>query len=49
MRPQLIQHFVWIALLALGIVCVVVGVMRDELMTVFTTATKICFQCIGIG
>lgn len=42
---------IWIGrgALVLGILFVLIGVMRDEVATVFLKATSICLECIGIG
>ena len=36
-------------LLAGGIVFMILGVMRGEAATLFTKATNVCLECIGIG
>lgn len=35
--------------IAIGLVLVVVGLCTGEFMDVFHKATKICYECIGIG
>lgn len=38
-----------IAMAALGLVMMGYGIYRNELAVIFTKATKICLECIGIG
>lgn len=38
-----------IGLLALGVLCVLFGIYREEVSTVLTKAIYICLECIGIG
>ena len=37
------------AMLALSIVMIIAGVMRDEHLVVLKKAVNICLECIGIG
>ena len=37
------------ALIAAGIVMLIIGVGRGEIMTVFSKAATVCLECIGIG
>ena len=36
-------------LIAAGIVLLIIGVSRGEMMTVFSKAATVCLECIGIG
>lgn len=36
-------------LILLGVTFVIAGVFRDEAVTVFYKASRICLECIGIG
>ncbi len=38
-----------IILLTMGVVLLILGVIRDEAVSVYTKAVKICLECIGIG
>ena len=38
-----------VALIAAGIVMLIVGIDRGEMVTVFSKATTVCLECIGIG
>lgn len=35
--------------LLIGIALVIAGIFREEAVTVFNKATRICMECIGIG
>ena len=37
------------ALIAAGIVMLIIGFNRGEMLTVFSKAATICLECIGIG
>ena len=37
------------ALIAAGIVMLIIGVSRGEIMTVFSKVATVCLECIGIG
>ena len=37
------------ALIAAGIVMLIIGIRRGEMMTVFSKAATVCLECIGIG
>lgn len=36
-------------LITLGILCIVLGIYREEVKTVVMKAIYICLECIGIG
>ncbi|MDI9461892.1 MAG: CD1871A family CXXC motif-containing protein [Saccharofermentanales bacterium] len=38
-----------LAILALAIVGIIIGVKRQEVRTVFSKAIRICLECIGLG
>ena len=38
-----------ILLLAIGILAVLLGVFRGELLDIFRKAVLLCLECIGIG
>lgn len=38
-----------LVLLGLAIAFIVIGVFREEVVTVINKATAICMECIGIG
>ncbi|MBF1352890.1 MAG: hypothetical protein M3I20_05320 [Mogibacterium diversum] len=37
------------ALIVAGIVMLIIGASRGEIMTVFSKAATVCLECIGIG
>lgn len=41
--------FLQVGLLALGALCIVIGIHREEAATVLMKAIYICLECIGIG
>ena len=43
------QKIISILLIIIGIALVIAGIFRDEAVTVFNKATRICLECIGIG
>ena len=43
------RTYVRIGLLAAAACCIVIGVTRGEVLTVFVRAINICLECIGIG
>lgn len=49
MRRAWIAYLPAAILIAVGIVCIVIGVMRGEAEGVFAKAINICLECIGIG
>ncbi len=38
-----------ILLLTMGVVLLILGAVRNEAVSVYTKAVKICLECIGIG
>jgi hypothetical protein len=46
--PYLASYLRWIILI-LAILFIALGIFREEVALVFRKATKICFECIGIG
>lgn len=36
-------------ILVLGLALVIIGIVTGDYINVFRKATKICFECIGIG
>lgn len=34
---------------ALGLICIGIGILREESLTVLQKAVNICMECIGIG
>lgn len=47
-RNMMSRKYTCLILLA-GVVMVVVGIMTEEMNTVFEKAIRICMECIGIG
>ena len=43
------RRLVPVALIAAGIVMLIIGISRGEMMTVFSKAATVCLECIGIG
>lgn len=43
------KRYIGIACLALGLVFVGLGLLREEQLTVLKKAAAICLECIGIG
>ena len=43
------RRLVPVALIAAGIVMLIIGASRGEIMTVFSKAATVCLECIGIG
>lgn len=43
------RFFLQVGLLALGALCVIIGIYREEVSTVLMKAIYICLECIGIG
>lgn len=41
--------FLQVGLFALGVLCIVIGIYREEVSTVLMKAIYICLECIGIG
>ncbi|MFP5527538.1 CD1871A family CXXC motif-containing protein [Peptococcus simiae] len=49
MKSRLNDWYTRFLLVALGMGLVLGGLMRNEAATVFTKASRICLECIGIG
>lgn len=49
MRRFISSRWFGISIALLGLVMMGYGIYRDELAVVFTKATNICLECIGIG
>lgn len=49
MRQLISSRWIGIGVAALGLAMMGYGIFRGELAVVFTKATKICLECIGIG
>lgn len=43
------KRYLGITFALIGILFIVIGVRREEVLTVFNKAVKICMECIGIG
>ena len=43
------RRLVPVALIAAGIVMLIIGIDRGEMATVFSKAATVCLECIGIG
>ena len=43
------RNLIAVGLIVIGILFVITGIYRSEVETVFTKATNICLECIGIG
>ena len=43
------QKILSVFLILLGVAFVIAGIFRDEAVTVFNKASRICLECIGIG
>lgn len=43
------KRYLGMALSLIGILFIFIGVRREEVLTVFNKAVKICMECIGIG
>lgn len=43
------KNIVRICCIAGGIVCICIGIYRDEVSEVMNKAVRICLECIGIG
>ena len=44
-----VRKYLWIALIAVGITFMIVGILHGELTAIMRKATVICLECIGIG
>ena len=44
-----LKEWAWLPLLVCGVLFLVVGVLREEHLTVLEKAIRICLECIGIG
>ncbi|MFM9414030.1 CD1871A family CXXC motif-containing protein [Peptococcus simiae] len=49
MKVRLNGWYTRLTLVALGLGLVAGGIMRNEVAAVFTKASRICLECIGIG
>ena len=38
-----------VAVIAIALLLIVVGVMQKEALTVFSKAVRLCLECVGIG
>lgn len=43
------QHWLQVFLCVAGILCICMGIYREEVQTVLMKAIYICLECIGIG
>lgn len=43
------RKIISITIFAIGILCLMYGVHRGEVDTVFSKAVRICLECVGIG
>ena len=44
-----IQNLIRIAILAIGITLMCIGIWQEEMTAIMRKAVIICFECIGIG
>lgn len=44
-----LKEWAWLPLLAGGVLCLMIGILRSEHLTVLEKAIRICLECIGIG
>ena len=49
MRTERQRNLLAFSLIALGVVCLVLGVIRGEHTVVWRKAVNICLECIGLG
>ena len=43
------KQLVWMAGMLIGILCLVIGAVENQLFTIWKKAVMICMECIGIG
>lgn len=48
MKKKKIHPFFWVSI-SVGILFMVLGIWRDEVMVVYQKAIYICMECIGLG
>lgn len=49
MKIKFNKKYLGMALTLIGVLFIFIGVKREEVLTVFNKAVKICMECIGIG
>lgn len=49
MRQFISSRWIGVSVAALGLAMMGYGIYRNELAVIFTKATNICLECIGIG
>ncbi|WP_281812549.1 CD1871A family CXXC motif-containing protein [Vallitalea longa] len=48
-RNKTINNLITFGLILVGIICVVIGIYRNEISIVLQKAINICLECVGIG